>query len=1189
MNPKKICQIIGSILVWMVVILGLVPSVIQAADEGPESNQTAIPSGLEEVDCSDYYQFGSVDAHLRVSAGKHEALPGEEYPVDVILKNNNDYPIVEGSVYIKVYKEQTNLEGAWQNGDLVIDQFMLPDKVTLNAGESKTLNFKWKIPANLLTGEYRMNSFVQAAKKFNLLGLTFTDDVLGNSLNFKVNNPSVLAGVEFDKNNVQVNGGAFNFIGFLDPKEADKELIVEAPLVNKTNRDQQVKVTWELYSWDGLLEENKLDAIEETVNLSPGATNRLTYTIKPNDKPVNYLTVTAYYEDTKSILNLRFARDGVETVRINFPAVTSFPLKEGQPATVFMCAHAVKSVTALSNFDPYYVNDEVWNSMTAEEQELLRRSKERYNELRGIKSDAAVNSTQVPSHTLTLQIKDAKGKVVEEFSGDAVLGGPMQGFKKEFTASRDLDKFQVVAVITAEDGKVIDEAQMSYDCEEIDPALCAKKTGLFSGGDGTANNLVGLMMVVIAVIIVVLIFLLIKHKRENSTMLKSIIFFLLFSAALMISVFLTGASEARAAEASAKVTAPERMVMKIDEFNNVCPSDGMVFECSNIPSECKEGGECSRWGSLGGGGENGSNCDNGGLGCFCQAYEVTDCDLNASAGTFAELYMFDPPNAQCAKVEGKCSKDFIKLFERINVTPYYGLGPVDKINYSSQSYADAGFAVSNEGAAISPGDQFYLEIHHSGSWDNQGWHNDTPPINWQTDHSKEKKYWDIEHWRLDRGKTIDINATHIFFPPPVEEIISQIGGKTGVIDWKDEGFREDENGEAFRRIAVKVKETAPEGALTLTIRLGNTTGKVYYKNLVTYDYYFGTYDWGSLNGKTVVVAEESTKDGPWFFKVKGCHVNVNGGDAGYVDCGSNNPYICDWRGGGWNCGDPGDPNKDAEILVGPALLTHHYTVGPPTPQDGVCGIAENDPPSSTPPTNNLCAVGPVWEERVKEDNPDKWYWYCDGVNGGKRSRECHSPKPTPPTCSLNPDSVCEGKDTELTANITNKSLVSRFSWSCSPGSCSARDCSFDQGCFKAGGSDKFVFKAENVTGTNSARITLNMESAAGSGFCTGMIRIDKAACGFSITNATNLKIGDIIVLELNKNDCFSGSPNYEVKANNTKIDDHPDLTCTSCSGDTWKVRVDKAGSYDFTAEVAGVSCGGQNINVEAAENKWWER
>lgn len=119
----------------------------------------------EKVSCFDYYTFGSVEADITINASS--VISGTSMNFSGTLTNTNNYPIVEGTLYVKVFKNIGREKNP--NGPDVVDQFIALDDITLPAKESVPVSFTWQVPTYATTGEYRLGTYFISDKKFNLL------------------------------------------------------------------------------------------------------------------------------------------------------------------------------------------------------------------------------------------------------------------------------------------------------------------------------------------------------------------------------------------------------------------------------------------------------------------------------------------------------------------------------------------------------------------------------------------------------------------------------------------------------------------------------------------------------------------------------------------------------------------------------------------------------------------------------------------------------------------------------------------------------------------------------------------------------------------------------------------------------------------------------------------------------------
>ncbi|HAT68279.1 MAG TPA: hypothetical protein DCS20_01525, partial [Candidatus Yonathbacteria bacterium] len=409
-----------------ITILFVAPFFVSAQDiaissESHTSDQLVLdPEGT--VDCFDYYRFNSVQVDISPTHGA--TVPGTTIGFTGFVRNENSYPVVDGQVYVKIFRKGGDEISVRQNGHTLVDQFALPETFAIAAKAEKPVSFSWKIPENAQSGDYMAAFFFQTSKRYNLLGLSFTDDVTGNQAQFSVKNDQGQGVVEFDKNTVTKNGELHRFATPLTVFAKNEPITIKVKLVNPRNETVVVPVIWKHYAWDSLREETLKDTKTELVQLKPGETKEIAYVANPIDSSASYLVVETKDGNSKSILDIRFARDGVEETRINFPGITGFPLTEGKETSLFSCAHST-------------------------------------------------NLPVVKNNILTLTLKDMDDNIIHTYEYKGDITGSMMGVKDVFTPDKTYDAF-VLSATLKRDGKVVEEVVEKYDCQEIDPGLCFK-------------------------------------------------------------------------------------------------------------------------------------------------------------------------------------------------------------------------------------------------------------------------------------------------------------------------------------------------------------------------------------------------------------------------------------------------------------------------------------------------------------------------------------------------------------------------------------------------------------------------------------------------------------------------------------------------------------------------------------------
>lgn len=434
-----------SLIYWFVcsVVLVTIPlySLLAQEEEG-----SSLPP--QTVSCFDYYQFGSVEA--RLTAPVQSTVSGTPIAFSGVIVNKNPYPIVDGSLYVKIMRER---EVSDANGPDVVDEFYVIDNVTIPAHGTIPVSFEWDIPATAASGNYRMATFFTTSRKFNLLGLTFTDDVVGNSVPFTV--IGELSGwVGFDKSSVTMNNDPYYFAAFPPHFETDEPVTVTASVRNTTSSQQVASLQWVVYQWDAQLRENAVQEYTQTVTVPAGGSETVSVTITDNKYPVYLVTGTLVWKDSSSIIGARFARDGVNRARINYPGVLAFPLVAGQENALFSCAHNVGLASSVSD---------------------------------GV---------------LALTIKDRNDAVIHEYTYSGDITSEMMGVASAFTPRQSYDYFTVHALLT-QGGQYIDEVTLEYDCAAIDPGTCAS-TEVSAGSVLTSMQSLAAMALGIAVLLGVL-------------------------------------------------------------------------------------------------------------------------------------------------------------------------------------------------------------------------------------------------------------------------------------------------------------------------------------------------------------------------------------------------------------------------------------------------------------------------------------------------------------------------------------------------------------------------------------------------------------------------------------------------------------------------------------------------------------
>ncbi|MCA9354658.1 MAG: hypothetical protein KC877_04015 [Candidatus Kaiserbacteria bacterium] len=417
-----------------------------------------LPDGA--VSCFDHYTFGSVQVDLSPQVGS--TVNGAPLTFHGTIQNENPYPIIDGAVYMKVFRIPRSGERPLNGYDVVEQRFVLED-IDLPAEATVPASFTWNVPVGLATGEYRAVFYFSSAKRFNLLGLPFTDDVGGNSVTFAV--AGEIGGyVGFKKDEVVVANEPYQFTAA--PKQVDQSspIVVKAMLENSTGQEVTIPVTWTTYAWDQQRSENIVHQETQMVTIPTDSTQQLAHTVTDNSSAVYLVVAEAKYIDTKSVINVRFVRENVAVPRINFPSVTEFPLLPGEETVLFSCVHGAGTVATIEDV------------------------------------------------TLTLTLIGANNMPFYQYEYEGDVTGSMMAVADIFTPKQAYDTFTLSATLK-QGGEVIEEVTVRYDCKTLGNCMAPSATTLSEDGGISIASIFVVLLVLVAVGIV--LFLILQRRKFN--------------------------------------------------------------------------------------------------------------------------------------------------------------------------------------------------------------------------------------------------------------------------------------------------------------------------------------------------------------------------------------------------------------------------------------------------------------------------------------------------------------------------------------------------------------------------------------------------------------------------------------------------------------------------------------------------
>lgn len=409
----------------------------------------------KDPECFDYYTFQSV----QVSIGTEKDLfePGETVKLAGQVINENDYPVVDGNVFVRVSQRNGNYQ---EEGNFIIDEFIAVENISIDKSGTKDISFEWVVPESAPASTYIFDYFFSVGKKFNLGGLPFSNEIVIGQSTFRVVTKQT-SSISFNRSETKVNNETYQHIGGWPSVLAGEKVVITQPIINSFTENKDVDITYELYYWDSLNKADLLDTKKEKIVIPANDSVNLEYTIPEMNDSVYYLKMIATSGDSQSIVNIRVVSNQSHP-RLNYPAITKFPLNKGDDVTLFTCFHNTS----------------------------------------GINTQGKVVVT----------LKDEDGVEVSRIDYDGTISSIMVADKTQFTAQKSYDHLVLHAQIYDYDGQLVDEYEANYNCEDF--KACGKNSQSNKGVvlDNMKYVLFGLS---ILLFVGVLIFLGVKSYKQK--------------------------------------------------------------------------------------------------------------------------------------------------------------------------------------------------------------------------------------------------------------------------------------------------------------------------------------------------------------------------------------------------------------------------------------------------------------------------------------------------------------------------------------------------------------------------------------------------------------------------------------------------------------------------------------------------
>lgn len=416
----------------------------------------------EPTSCFDYYKFGSVYASLETKNYKNTSGTLANFYGEI--KNDNNYPIVDGKLFVKIMRTNDSYEKT--GGQDEVDSFVVKEGISIPANSSIPIDFNWQIPGYAISGDYQVSTYFLVDNSFNMSGLPFTTDIVGGVVKFQVVGEQK-EGLIFDRTKITINDNTYYTVAFPPVLTATSTADIKFTLTNQTNQIQRVPVTIELYEWDGQASKNLVDTKETTYLVDENSSITIPYTVTDTKHSVYYVLAKAQYRDAKSEVSVRFTREGIQEPRINFSTFTQYPFVKGQENSLVTCVHNTSS------------NDADFGKVVT-------------------------------------SVLDHKGNVIHTSTYEGKITGSIQGLLSKFTPDADYKNLKIETKIYDKNNNVIDETSVDYVCSSLSED-CEEPSLFFS--------ITTLITTLSTLIVIVLIVYLKNHMKKRNMIVMFVLLF----------------------------------------------------------------------------------------------------------------------------------------------------------------------------------------------------------------------------------------------------------------------------------------------------------------------------------------------------------------------------------------------------------------------------------------------------------------------------------------------------------------------------------------------------------------------------------------------------------------------------------------------------------------------------------------
>lgn len=324
LKTKKLIIILG-LFAWLQIGPFATPLFAQTLPVNQNSPSPNIES------CFNYYDYGKVRTNLAFEKPAYH--PGETAKIIGTIVNDNTFPLADIVLYAQLKRVNAD-EDFTRNGHYLVDRLTLIKDLNFLPGESKWVTAELPILPNYPNGEYQLHYYLFSKNLFHYAGRPFLEEDTAGLSTLRLQGGSDPV-VYLDPATVMSGGTPY---AIRDPITALTKSPIQFTFAvsdhSSINEDLSVLLKWYYFedTSDELLVKTEQKTLAKDQNL-------LAVSFDPPD-PGPYVLVAEIDSPIRSILKIRFAKDGTESkeLRINDVDVANFPA--GEQDRAWICVHS---------------------------------------------------------------------------------------------------------------------------------------------------------------------------------------------------------------------------------------------------------------------------------------------------------------------------------------------------------------------------------------------------------------------------------------------------------------------------------------------------------------------------------------------------------------------------------------------------------------------------------------------------------------------------------------------------------------------------------------------------------------------------------------------------------------------------------------------------------------------------------